>query len=169
MADMHNLAGRFIVKLDGATHRGLTAEQVLALLDDRGVDVHEVQRIHRVYGDGRLELVGVSPDSLKRRDALLFFRADVGAARRDYDALLELGRRTPPPCKIEIELAHVNHPTPAHVVVLRFSAACSESVGQWLVAANISPGDRAVGSPDALSAHEANRPQVVLRCILEPV
>ncbi len=168
MANERNVAGRFIVKLEDATQRGLTADQVLALLDDPNTAVREIQRIHRVSDDGRLELVGVSADALRRRDALLFLRSDVGAARRDYDALLEFAQRIPPPCRIEVRLAHVRHPASSHVVALEFPAACSEPVGQWLGGLNFSPGDRVQGSPDALLAHEANRPQVVMRSILKP-
>lgn len=155
------LPGRFIVKFVDATQSNLSAEQVIELLDAEAASVQEVFRIHRIDDHGRMELAGISLADFSRRDCLLFSRNHVRNAREDFDAVLELASRSPPPCRVEVQFGHVKQPDPSHVVVLIFPAPCSESVGQWLSDAGLRLGDQANGSPAVLAAYENAAPQVV--------
>jgi hypothetical protein len=155
--------GRFIVKFRDATQANLSADQVIELLDAQAASIQEIFRIHRMDGRGRMELVGVSLADCRRRDCLLFSRNEVRNARKDFDDVLELASRTPPPCRVEVQLGHVDRPDPSHVVVLIFPAPCTESVGQWLTDAGLRLGDLADGSSAVLAAYEDAGPQVVKR------
>lgn len=153
--------GRFIVKFADATQSNLSAEQVIELLEVKAASVQEVFRVHRLDNHGRMELAGVSLAEFSRRDCLLFSRSHVRTAREDFEAVLELASRTPPPCRVEVQFGHVKRPEPSHVVVLIFPSPCSESVGQWLANGNLQLGDQADGSPAVLAAYEDAGPQVV--------
>lgn len=161
-------AGRFIVKLKGATQSGLAAHEVAVLVTEQPDEILEIYRIHRVLDDGRMELVGVRAELFLQRDCLLFSRREIDIARRDFDSVGKLGLRSSPPCKIEMQLAHVKPLMAPCVVALIFPAACSEAVGQWLAAAELELGDKADGSPEVLAAYERAAPRIVKRRELLP-
>ena len=161
-------AGRFIVKLKGATQSGLADHEVADLVIEQPDEILEVYRIHRVLDDGRMELVGVPAELFLRRDCLLFSRLEINIARRDFDSVSKLGVRSSPPCKIEMQLAHVKPPMAPCIVALIFPAACSEAVGQWLAAAELELGDTVDGSPEVLDAYERAAPRIVKRQELLP-
>jgi len=161
-------AGRFVVRMRGETANGIDVDAAVELVNTRRDDIEQIFVIHRVAEDGRLELAGIEADALTRRDCMLFPRGDVGAARRDYDGLLEFAGSTPPPCRIEMRFGHAKTLVRAHVVILIYPQACQTAVGAWLSAAPFDPGDTADGSPQALAAFEAARPQIVMSTWLEP-
>ncbi len=162
------LTGRFVVKLDGTTHTGLTAHEVVELLDDNSAASPAVYRIHRVDEAGRMELVGVAPAAFDQCDGLLFRRRRIEDARADYDAVVELARRVPPPCRIDVRLSCVEDQPLPHVVVLVFPHPCSESVGAWLDGCASRLGDEVGGSAAALADCESAVQHVDLRQTLEP-
>ena len=160
--------GRFIVKTPGATHRFLAAHQVLEMIDAEE-PFEQILRVHRVFDDGRMDLVGVTPDSLRSRDGLMLLWNDVKSARRDYDAILECAGRQPPPCRIEFQLAHSkDYGDASHVVSLVFPEACGEGVGQWMNAVGFKSDARIDASPHHLVRFESAISQVILSTLLEP-
>jgi len=160
------LLGRFLVKFQDATQTGLTAEQVIEILEEKPTETLEIFRIHRIVPNGRMELVGVAPAAFDQRDCLLFSRHRVKAAREDFDTIIQLSKGSPPPCRIQIQFSHVKQFDPTHVVVLIFPAPCSEAVGQWLAATGFHPGDHADGSPAVLTSYENADPQIVKQHIV---
>ncbi|MBK8270131.1 MAG: hypothetical protein IPK83_18275 [Planctomycetes bacterium] len=162
------LPGRFVVKSQNETTTGLAAHEVLELIETGNAENANLFRIHRVNPDNSLELVGVSIDALRRSDALIFVEPDVAAARLDYDALCAAAAHRPPPCRIDLSLAHVKEENSAHAVVLVFPFACSESVGQWLVAVDLKTAARVETSPTRLADFQSSNSQNILSTTLEP-
>ncbi len=160
--------GRFIVRLRSVTHSNLAAHEVEALIERSSDDISEILRIHRLHENGQMDLVGVLPSALRERDVLLFLWDNVGAARRDYDALLATASRVPPPCRIDLRLVHARDYAVSHVVALVFPLACGEGVGQWLSSAEFRSGARMDASPMHLARFEAAISQVILSATLEP-
>lgn len=161
------LPGCFVVQTAGARATGLTAEEVVALLESPEGSAAEIFRIHRVLDDGRLELVGVDAQSFASRSAYLFFRGSVVEARADFDAIVALSAHAPPPCRVELHLARARGLQPEHVVALSFVAPCEEAVGQWLRRCERPPGSHVDAGPAALAAYEAGQAQVVKQATLE--
>lgn len=147
---------------------GLAAHEVIERIESGIPSSCDLFRIHRVNPDGSMELVGVSFDSLRRPDAMIFIEPDVAAARRDYDALVAAASQSPPPCRIELTLAHVKEEQTAHAVVLAFPVACAEAVGQWLVAVDFNSAARVETSPARLADFQSASRQVILSTTLEP-
>lgn len=160
------------------TRSGLAAHEVVEMLAADPLDVIEVNRVHGVLPGGRLELVGVSLREFERVGGLVFPRADVAAARRDYDAIAAAAREHPPPCRVELQLAHVRGLAAAdgagvpaamtHLTALLFPLACADAVHAWLRGTGLSPGDATDGRPMAFGAFESAAPVVVLRETLHP-
>ncbi|HWL92822.1 MAG TPA: hypothetical protein VNT79_04755 [Phycisphaerae bacterium] len=160
--------GRFIVRLAGARHENLTYDQLIELVDGNPGEISEILRVHRVHGDGTMDLVGVSPNALRARDGLLLLWHDIASARRDYDALIALANRAPPPVRIELQLAHTKDDAAPHVVALTFPLACGEGVGQWLIAAGFKTRAPIDASPSHLRQFEDAVSQIILSATLAP-
>jgi len=161
------IVGRFLVRLAGRETIGLSAEEAASLLGTAEGQSASAYRIHRVDEHGRMELVGVPEAEFHRDDCLLFFRPTVAQARADFDAILELARLCPPPCRLRMELSRADVLQPAHVVALIFLEACSSAVGQWLARCDRQPGDLAQSGQAALAAYRDAAPRVVLRELLD--
>ncbi len=161
-------AGRFAIRFRDGWMRGIDAEAALRLCESRPDEIEQLYVIHRVAENGALELAGITADALTRRDCMIFLRAEVGSARRDYDALRDYAGAAPPPCAIQLRFAHTRGMTPSHAVVLVFPQACQTAVGAWLLEAPFHAGDTVESSPAALAEFEATGPQVVLTTTLTP-
>ncbi len=162
-------SGQFVIHCGGERHEGLAVDEALALIENAESESLELYRIHRVAEDGRLELVGISVEALKKRDCMVFMRQQRDAAEADYQALSGYADDTPPPCKIEMQLAHAPTLQPQHLVLLIFPTACQTAVGSWLAAADFQPGDTADGSPAVLEAIESAIKQIMLTKYLQPL
>jgi len=160
MADIE--AGQFVLIVENQRHEGLAVDEALALMEKADGVALELYRIHRVAEDGRLELVGMAVEALTKRDCMVFMRQQREAAEADYQALSGYAVKTPPPCKIEMQLAHAPTLQPQHLVLLIFPTACQSAVGSWLAAADFEPGDTADGSPAVLKAIESAIKQITL-------
>ncbi len=161
-------SGQFVIHSSGERHEGLAVDEALALVENADGAALELYRIHRVADDGRLELVGISVEALKKRDCMVFMCQQRDAAEADYQALSGYAQKTPPPCKIEMQLAHAPTLQPQHLVLLIFPTACQSAVGSWLAAADFEPGDTADGSPAVLEAIESAIKQITLTKNLLP-
>lgn len=162
-----NRVGRFILKSRDTTQT-LAADEAIEWLDKNPDVATEILRIHRIHANGQMDLIGIKRETLFTRDALLFVATDVQSARRDYDALFAAAARLPPPCQIGLRLAHAKDNDSAHVVALNFPLACSESVGQWLVAVDFKSTARVESSPDRLADFEMALAQLILSTTLLP-
>lgn len=169
MNELHqSRLGRFIVRSRGITHQFLAAHEALTLVE-REDDFDEILRVHRVYDDAKMDLIGVSIESLRDRDGLILLRASVKDARRDYDALATCAAQLPPPCRIETRMCYLkDHPQATHAAILVFPAACGEGVGQWLNAAGFKSDAEIDASPGHLRNVESAVTQVILSMTLEP-
>lgn len=161
--------GRFVIRLAGQTQTGLAAHQVLVLLKTPEGRDAEIFRIHRVFEDGKMELVGVSPGQFKQQNCLLIRKSDVRAARLDFDAIRDAAVRNAPPCRIELQLGHMKSADPPHFVAMIFPNVCSDAVAAWKRALGRDVDDPIDADADALASMQSNDVQVVLRKVLQPV
>jgi len=161
-------AGQFVLIVENQRHEGLAVDEALALIEKADGAALELYLIHRVAEDGRLELFGMPVASLSKRDCMVFMRQQRDAAEADYQALSNYAAKSPPPCKIEMQLAHAPTLQPQHLVLLIFPTACQSAVGSWLAAADFEPGDTADGSPTVLTAIESAIKQITLTKYLQP-
>ncbi len=172
--------GTFIVRTSRDTRSGLAAHEVVELLAADPLEIIEVLRVHNVLPGGRLELVGVSLREFERMDGLVFPRGGVSEARRDYESIAAAARENPPPCRLELQLAHVRGAASqresaagdavetTHVTALLFPVVCMDAVHAWLRRADLSPQVANDGLPMAFEAFEVSAPHVVLRETLHP-
>lgn len=146
---------------------GYTGAEVTMLLQSEQHRSGQVYRIHRVQANGCIELQGVSGATFSRRDGMLFLRREAAAARVDFDHLLELGRQTPPPCHLQIELARLHEPEGFGVTAVLFPAESTHDVGRWLQSIGFAGGDAATGGVEEVDQYEASARDVLERRLLE--
>lgn len=134
-------AGTFIVEFQGQRATGLTGAEVAALLESGANADARVYRIHRVYPDGRMELVGVPHHLLQQEDGFFFYRRDRAAARADLVQLRRLASFDPPPCKAQVQLAEFEGDAASAVVALIHPAEFSSEMSAWLIRIGFNGGD----------------------------
>lgn len=164
----HPMIGRFVARLPGVTHRGLAAHEVTALLariDETNVEIY---RINRVGEDGRMELVGVSPEALTSETAVGLGWSDVAIARRSYDRLAAWTDECPPPCVIEVQLVRNPSRQASAMVALVFCLACDDAVGHWLRCAGLDACETRDAGRAVMDSLRGGGIQVILRRRLEP-
>lgn len=154
-----NLVGRFVVVADGIRYTGITFDELTELLDraessDAAGDI-SIHRIHRIYDDGKMELVGVGRAALVGTDCLLLVFDNVREARAEYEHLKAAALETPPPCRVQLAMKKTADNKQTHVVGLVFPPVCGDAVRAWLLRTQ---GDRqrpAAGGSEGLDEFEA--------------
>jgi len=154
-------AGRFIVIRAGQKSTGLAHHQVVGLIESSdGADL-TIYHIHRVDEAGRLELVGVEPAELTATSVFALSFGSVQEARRQYDDLEEAARRSPPPCRVGLQLRRVQESGASHQVGLACPAVCADSILHWLQSAGVETSDLSQLDSDGHTGHgSAGEPAV---------
>jgi hypothetical protein len=168
IADPARYTGLYIVDFGDHVSAGYTAREVSFLLDDERFAGARVYQIHRVHPDGGLDLRGVTTPDFGTQEAMLFFRRDASAARSDFDTLVRLAARTPPPCAVAVELTSL-HDTADALTALRYSAESSAALGAWLNAIGFAGGDRVEGGRSAANDYRnADKDVLAARQLFPP-
>ena len=163
--DPASLVGRFVVVAGGIRHTGITFDELTALLNraesSDPADEIIIHRIHRVYDDGKMELVGTEKSALVGTDCLLLPFAQVRDARAEFERLKTTALESPPPCRIHLALKKISDVQPPHVVGLVFPVVCSDAIRHWLNRTRAERVEYADGGATALERFEAGGPAIV--------
>lgn len=144
-------AGLFVYDFGTHVSVGYTAAEIRFLRESNAYAGGTVYEIYRVDDLGRIELRAVRAESLTAREAVCFLRRDGGAARRDFDMILEAADRNPVPCAVELHLSKLYDFDPPHVTAFSYTAAATTAVARWLCDHTADLGDRVIGGTEALA------------------
>lgn len=133
------------------TSVGYTADEIEVLRRDPRFAGGQAYVVHAVDDDGRLMLRGVSTESLRTEEAMIFGHNAAASARVSYDELKRRAEKNPLPCEVTMELADFASHQPSHVVVLICTALASQAVGAWLSSIGFAGGDVVSGGADVLA------------------
>lgn len=141
---------------------GYTAEEIAILLESEQYRTGKVYRIHNVRPDGRMELRGIAPTRFAAESGLFFYRADLGAARRDFNDLCALAQAAPAPCRAFVQLAQraaAGDDPAGYVTALIYPAEYDDDISAWLLAGRYEGGDLVEGGISHVTNYygEANR------------
>lgn len=143
-------AGLYVFDFGGQVALGYTADEIAVLLESERYREGKVYRIHRAWPDGRMELAGVSAAVFQLEDGLFFYRADLEAARRDFEELAGLDE---PPCRMKLHLAHLPGAAYEYVTAAIYPAERTHDVSSWLGEHNYAGGDFVEGGPSQVSSY----------------
>lgn len=168
ISDPARYTGLYLVDFGDHVSVGYTAREVSFLREDDRFKNARVYQIHRVQPDGGLDLRGVTEPDFGTQEAMLFFRKDPAEASRDFDTLIALAARTPPPCAVAVELASL-HGSGETVTVVRYPAESSTALGAWLNHIGFSGGDRVGGGRSAANDYRnADKDVLAARQLFPP-
>lgn len=145
---------------------GYTAEEIAILLESEQYQAGKVYHIHNVWPDGRMELRGVAPSRFATESGLFFHRSELGAARRDFEDLLALAEKSPPPCRAFAHLAQraAGDNAPAgFVVALIYPAEHDDGISAWLLGGRYEGGDLADGGISHVTNYYGEAPRILDR------
>lgn len=144
--DPNRYQGLYIFDFQGQVGVGYTAGEIEILLESEKYRNGKVYKIHRALPDGRLEIKGVPNKVFEMESGIFFHCSDLEQARRDYQALLELGENSRVPCRAKLHLARSEFDSSAgYVVALIYPAEYEEQIGQWLLQAGYKGGQTVSG------------------------
>lgn len=157
--DPAGLIGRFVVVATGIRYTGITFDELTELLNraessDAAGEV-SIHRIHRIYDDGKMELVGVGRSALVGTDCLLLAFDGVRDARAEFEHLKSAAFERPPPCRVHLAMKKTSDEKQSHAVGLVFPPVCGDAVRAWLNRARRNEERPLKGGPEALDEFEA--------------
>jgi hypothetical protein len=149
-------AGLYIFDFGDQVAVGYTADEIAVLLESEKYKDGKIYRIHRALPDGTMELQGVAPETFMAEEGMFFYRADLPAARQDFDELEQLAGQVPPPCRMKLHLAALEKregdladkspvTSEKYMTVMIYPAEYSHEVGKWLIDADYRGGDYVEG------------------------
>lgn len=147
---------------------GYTADEIAILLEDPRYREGKVYRIHGATPDGRMELQGVSAERFQLESGMLFWRATLGEARADFDALRQAAEQDPPPCRAFLHLAENKAPGQAgsFVTALIYPGEYDDDVAAWLLRLEYAGGDTAEGGFSVVTGYYELEKRVIDRAQL---
>ncbi len=148
---------------------GYTADEIAVLLESEKYADGKVYRIHRAQPDGSMELAGVSRERFRIEDGLLFHRSGIDEARADFEELIELASGSPPPCRLNLQLALTSGPGHSYLTAAIFPAEFTHDVADWLNRIGFEGGDSVEGGPSRVTDYYSIRSAVVDRRQFWPV
>jgi hypothetical protein len=157
--------GLYVFDFGEWTAVGYTAEEIAVLLESEAYSGGKVYKIHRASPDGSMELRGVSRQRFLAESGMFFYRGALQPARADFNALCDVGRQAPPPCRAAVQLAErsaVGGPN-RFVTALIYPAECDDEVGRWLIEIDFGGGDLAEGGPSHVSNYYGEQKNILER------
>lgn len=134
VAEPHRFRGLYLVQHEDWSALGYTADEVAMLLESERYRQARIYRVHNALPDGRMELVGVSPDRFQLESGMFFYSDNAEQASCDYDELVAQAARTLPPVRAYVQLADRGEAVDfgRYVIALVFPAEAEADIGSWL-------------------------------------
>lgn len=138
--------GLYVVDFGETCSVGYTGEEVARLLESEAYADAKVYRIHNAKPDGTMELRGVSRMRFELEAGVFFYSRDLPSARTEYEHIHALAEASPLPCRARLFLGGFREETKLRFVVgLAFPAEYDEDISSWLLAHEVTAGERADG------------------------
>jgi hypothetical protein len=153
--------GLYVFDFGDHTGVGFTAEEVAELLESEKYKDGKVYKIHKAYPDGRLELKGVPNEKFQLEAGMLFYSSELPAARRDFDALVNLAVKNTPPCRAKVHLA--KYSDDKFVVALIYPAEYDDRFSSWLLNGEFKSSGAAEGGLGAVQSYYDQKPEIIQR------
>jgi hypothetical protein len=168
LSDPARYRGLYVFDFGDWTASGYTAEEVAALLEQAAYRAGKVYKIVRAAPDGTMELRGVSTDRFQLESGLFFRRAELKAARADFEALAKLAQ-SGAPCRAYVHLADRGSHTglmagsSRYVTALIYPAEYDDEIAAWLLAADFAGGETVEGGISHVAEYYRERMAVLDR------
>ena len=147
--------GRCVFDFGDHTSVGYTVDEIEVLRRDPRFASGQAYVVHGVDDDGCMMLRGVSTESLRTEEAMVFGHDAAASARASYDGLKRCAEKDPLRCEVTMELADFPSHEPSQVVVLIYKAVASQAVGAWLCSVAFDEGEGVSGGADVLAEYRA--------------
>lgn len=154
-------AGLYVIDFGDHSGVGFTAEEVAEILDSEKYGHAKVYKIHNVFPDGRMELVGVRREIFELEMAMFFYAEDPGTAENDYTRLVDLGIRSAPPSRAKVHLADSTEG--CFVTALIFPAEYNDEFSRWLLDGDFRTAGTVEGGIEACQRYYRQNPRILRR------
>jgi hypothetical protein len=146
LEDPQKYVDLFVVDLgDRGLGVGYTADEVAALIEQEAYADAKVFRIHDASPEGQVKLVGVPRERFGLEAGIFFGQEVESAARADYEGLLSLLRKHPPPTRLRLVLGHCRDWRAPYQTGMVYPAECDNAVSRYLLEHEYRGGINATG------------------------
>ena len=154
-------AGLYVIDFGEHTAVGFTAQETAEILESERYKDCKVYKIHKAYPDGRMELKGVNSEIFQLEAGMFFYSTDLEDARRNFEQLVKLAVKTPPPARAKVHLAKYSDAKFATAII--HPAEYDDELSQWLLDGGYMTQGTAEGGIGAVGKYYDDKPQILER------
>ncbi len=153
--------GLYVIDFGDHCGVGFAAEEVAEIVESENFRDVRVYKIHNVFPDGRMELVGRPRELFELEMAMLFYADDPEVAETDYGRLVDLAVRCAPPSRAKVQSACFSDGR--FVTALIFPAEYNEEFGRWLLDGDFRTAGPMEGGIEVCQRYYRHNPRILRR------